>query len=167
MNETRYRLEPLVRLSDRARQAARRRAAAANRKVVVVQARLREAEARCTATVAGAREASRGVERDAPCVRAIAESRVEALFAMAAATERQAKRARESLDEAAATRRIRLDEARVAERDAELQQSTRERTLARIREHARQCAERRETQRLIETWISTRRQFDPEDGNAC
>lgn len=167
MSGPRYRLEPLVLLSARARQAARRRVAVATRKVVVVQARLREAEARYTASVAGAREASQGIERDAPCIRTIAESRAEALLATAAATHRQVDDARDSLDEAAATRRIRLDEARVAELDAELQQSMRERALVRIRESARRCAERRETQSLIETWISTRRQIDPEDGHAC
>ncbi len=167
MSGTRYRLEPMVRLSDRARQAARRRVAAATRQVAADQARLREAEERCNASLAGAREASLGVEQDAPGVRAIADSRVEALLAMAAATQRQAERARQSLDEAMDTRHIRLDEARVAELDAELQQSTRERALAQIRERARRCAERRETQMLIETWISARRQLDPEDGHAC
>ena len=167
MSGTRYRLEPLVRLSDRARQAARRRVAVATRKVVIVQARLREAEARYTASVAGAREASRGVEQDAPGVRTIAQSRVEALLATAAATQRQTERARQSLEEAVVTRHVRLDEARVAELDAELQQSTRERALAQLRESARRCAERRETQSLIETWVSTRRQIDPEDGHAC
>lgn len=166
MTGSRYRLEPLVRLSDRGRHLARRRVAAASREVAVLQTQLREAEARCDASVAGAHAAALRFAQDAPCVRSIAESRVESLLAKAVSMKQQSKRARQSLDEATANRRCRLEEARVAERDAELQRSTRERALARVREKARRRAERREMERTLETWISTGRQIDPEDSHA-
>ena len=166
MNGSRYRLEPLVRLSDRGRHLARRRVAAASREVDVLQTQLREAEARCDASVAGAHAAALTIESDASRVRAIAESRVGSLLAKAVAIEQQSKRARQSLDDATVMRRCRLEEARVAERDSELQRSTRERALARIRDGARRRAERSEMERTIETWISTVRQTDPEDSHA-
>lgn len=166
MTGIRYRLEPLVRLSDRARHLARRRVAAASREFVVLHTRLREAEARCDASVARAHAAALNFDSDVSSVRAIAESHVESLLAKAVSMEQQSNRARQSLDEATAIRRCRLEEARVAERDAELQRSTRERALARIRERARRRAERREMERTLETWISTGRHIDPEDSHA-
>lgn len=166
MSESRYRLEPLVRLSDRARQLARRRVAAASREVVVRQSQLREAEVRCDASLAAAHLAALEFEQDASRVRTIAESRVASLLAKAASIRQQSERVHQSLEEATAIRRCRLDEARVAGRDAELQRSTRERALARIREGVRRRAERREMECAIETWISTGRQIDPEDSHA-
>lgn len=166
MSESRYRLEPLVRLSDRALQLARRRVAAASREAVALQSQLREAEARCEDTVAAACQEALSFEQEASHVRSIAESRVASLLSKAVSLKRQSERARQSLDEATSIRRCRLDEARVAGRDAELQRSTRERSLARVRERVRRRAERREMECAIETWISTRRQIDPEDSHA-
>lgn len=166
MSECRYRLEPLVRLSDRALQLARRRVAAASREVVVLQSQLREAEARCDTSVAAAHKEALRFEHDASHVCAIAESRVASLLSKAASLKRQSERARQSLDEATSVRRCRLDEAREAGRDAELQRSTRERSLARVRERVRRRAERREMECAIETWFSTGGQIDPEENHA-
>jgi hypothetical protein len=113
--------------------------------------------------VDGARQAARTAELDAPKVRIVAESRVEALFDSALTAARNVERAGRSLGRATSERNRRLIDARIAERDAELQQAARARALERIRAHARRRAERLESDRALELWIANARNDEMED----
>ncbi len=157
MTRSTYRLEPLVRLSERGSRIARRRLAAASRDVTACRGIVDRNDARMARAVERAREAAQTRPVDAPSIRTVAAGRATALADEAHAARDSAERARQRLERAAVDWRQALAEARQAECDASLQRSVRERALVIVRLRARRRAERRESERALETWAASRR----------
>lgn len=165
MTRATYRLEPLVRLSERGSRIARRRLAAASRDVTACRGIVDRNDARMARAVDRAREAAQTRPADAPFIRTVAAGRAASLVDEALAAHETAERARQRLERASVDCRNALAEARQAECDASLQRSVRERSLVIIRLRARRLAERREGERALETWAASRRAAD-EDQDA-
>ena len=157
MTRSTYRLEPLVRLSERGSRIARRRLAAASRDVTACRGIVDRNDARTARAVERAREAARTSTVDAPSIRTVAAGRATALVDEAHTARESAERARQRLERAAVKYCHALTEARQAERDASLQRSVRERALVLVHLRARRQAERRESERALETWAASRR----------